>query len=80
MKVKGRHLLYNVKAYNLPFSWTLLNPSASLQMWLSDGYLLQLRPEPEYSGDLALSVKPIVKNWDGNVDNGKKLEIIMKVI
>ena len=48
-------------------------------MWLSDGYILQLRPEPEFSGDLALLVKPIVKNWDGNVDTGKELEIIMKV-
>ena len=48
-------------------------------MWLSDGHMLQLRPEPEFSGDLALLVKPIVKNWDGNIDMGKELEIIMKV-
>ena len=61
-------------------SWTLLNPTESLQMWLSDGYLLQLRPEPEFSGDLALLVKPIVNNWDGNVDSGRQLEIMMKVM
>ena len=61
------------------FSWKLLNPANSLTLWLADNYNLQLRPEPDFSGSLPLSISPVAKNWDGNLDFGRNLEILLEV-
>ena len=53
--------------------WKLLNPTKPMYVW--EDYKLELKPAKDYFGEQEILVRPIARDFNGEVENGSSVLI-----